>query len=498
MSIFEIQEMVTEGRLDNALSYLTKNYQDQHFEKEIYESIIHLRKGELTPALDSAIRAHDIAKLTGTGDNHQSAHVAMAYALLKLGKLDEANYYVKLARKGFSDYQINSHDISFYWYRNLYLVTGGICTRNGETQKAIEAYRKCLDISLISDNKGLRAEVYNNLGYANNLIGKSEEAFEYYSKSLEVFEELENEPYMYYPLSNIGIYYYNKGDMINSEKYHSQALTIAKKIGNKPNIASQYRDMSQIYRYHGDTQKALKYLQDSLDLREEIGNPIWLTFTLIYMIEISIEQNNSELANQCYSRLKEINIELKTNKLVDQTTRMAQALILKSQPRIRPKSEAIVIFKQMISEDVIDFDMTINAILHLCELLLFEIKLTQEEDVLIEIHSLSAKLIQIAEMNNSHLLIGEVLGLQANLAIIDGNYKHALHLYDEALKLANQFDSMKLKNKLKDLKQLLINESEMWANLTNGNNPIVKRIQKSNIEAYLKEIIKMKDNLSKK
>ena len=76
--------------------------------------------------------------------------------------------------------------------------------------------------------------------------------------------------------------------------------------------------------------------------------------------------------------------------------------------------------------------------------------------------------------------------------------KHALYLYDQALKVAEKYDSAKLSQKVKLLKEQLINESEVWSSFTNENNPIVKRIQKSNIESYLKEIINMKDNLSQK
>jgi len=479
MSVLQLQEIVSDGKLEQAVVFISQHYSSMHFEREIYESIVYVTKGELNSALNSAMRSHDISKSSSDQLEHHSSHVAIAYALLKLGKLDEANYYIKLAEEGFTNNdKCKIGEDCFFWFRTLYQVKGGIKTRSGEIDAAIQSYEKCLELSLVLNNKGLIGGIYNNLGFAYNLIGVTNKAFEYYSKSLEEVEKLGNEYYKYYPLSNLGIYYYNKGDMANSEKYHTLALNIAQKIGNKSNIASQFRDMSQIFKYRGETKKALKYLQNSLDLREEIGNPIWLSFTLIYLIEISIDLEEEELARKYYSRLEEINLELKNNKLISQTARMAKALILKSKPRIKPKSEAMKIFKQIISEEMIDYDMTVNAILQFCDLLLFEIKLTNEEDVLIELHSMTAQLIQIAETNNSHILIGEILGLQANLAIIEGNYKHALYLYDQAIKLADKYESTKLRKKVQLLKNELISESEVWSNLTNGDNPIVKRIQK--------------------
>ncbi|MHA2028022.1 MAG: tetratricopeptide repeat protein [Candidatus Kariarchaeaceae archaeon] len=499
MSVLQVQDMVCGGDLDNALSYINLYFKPDNFEGKLYESWVHLTKGDFSTALDLAVTAHDIINSLDASDlHHQSAHVAIAYPLLKLGKLDEAYYYIKIAEKQFLKYHIQELGYALFWFRTLYQVKGGIDARFGNIETAIRAFEKCLEISLIMNRKGLLGGVYNNLGYANNLFGRSEIANEYYQKSLQVAEELNSEYHMYYPLSNIGIYYFNKGNMVKAMEYHERALKIATNLGNKAHIASQYRDMSQILRYKGDLDQALTYLQTSLKLREEIGNQIWLTFTLIYLVELSTDLHEHDLAIEYSNQLMTISSECRTNKLINQISRMGEALILKSQARIKPKSEAMAIFKQIIEEDMLDYDTTVNAILHLCELLLFEIKLTQEEEVLIEVHTLTAKLIQIAEENKSHVLIGDILGLQANIAIIEGNFKLALKLYDRALELANKFNSIRLEKKLKDLKQEFISESEIWSNLTNENNPLMQRIQKSNIQEYLRDIMLMKDNLSQK
>lgn len=498
MSVERVQEMLSMGNLIKAQTYLDEFSEGQHFEKNLYHSLILICKGDYQRAGDLAVEALDIAKLTQDNIKQAYGRVAIAYSLLKLGKLDEAKYYITNTEENFANYLINDDLDMAYWYQCLYQIKGSIHARFGEIKESLASFEKCLEITLKSDQKGPLAGIYNNLGYSNNLIGKSKIAYEYFLKSLEVAEELDNNFQMYYPLSNLGNYFYSQGNIENATKYHTRALDLAIIINNKANIASQYRDMSQIFRFKGEFEESLNYLQKSLELRNEIGNPIWSVFTLIYLVEICTDLNRFDLAMAYSDQIKEICKLNKNNKLIDQISRMADGLICKAKPRLKSKSEAMKIFREIIEEEMVDYDNTVNAILHLCDLLLFEIKLTSESEVLLEIHTLTAKLIQMAEANSSHTLIGEILGLQAGIAIIEDNFSHALNLYDKALQLAKTHKSLTLEKKIKQLRENFINESENWRILHEKNNGIIQKIEKSNVESYLKEIIKLKDNLFQK
>ena len=144
------------------------------------------------------------------------------------------------------------------------------------------------------------------------------------------------------------------------------------------------------------------------------------------------------------------------------------------------------------------FRSTVNSILHLCDLLLFELKLTDEEEVLIEIYFLTAKLIQIAEANNSHTLICEILGLQSNIALIENKLDLALKLLEEAVALAEKHNSYHLEKKFNELKEKLVKQSEYWTQSIKGEGAMANKMEMSNIEEYLQDIIKIKDNLFQK
>jgi tetratricopeptide (TPR) repeat protein len=222
-----------------------------------------------------------------------------------------------------------------------------------------------------------------------------------------------------------------------------------------------------------------------------------LTFNLIYLIEISLESENVDLAHQYSNEIKNLSRKSE-NKLINQIARMSSGLIYKASSRLKDKAAAIDIFRRIVEEDIIDYDTTINSILHLCDLLLFELKLTGEEEVLIEIHFLAAKLIQIAEANNSHALICDVLGLQSNIALMEGNFELAIKLLDEAILLAKENESYNLQNKYSLIKEKTVKQTEFWRKSLEGGSGMAGRMDMSHIEEYLQDIIKIKDNLFQK
>ena len=77
-------------------------------------------------------------------------------------------------------------------------------------------------------------------------------------------------------------------------------------------------------------------------------------------------------------------------------------------------------------------------------------------------------------------------------------YKSALNLFEKALELSAIHKSHRLEKKIKLQRENFVNESESWRLLHQKNNGLIQKIENSNVEAYLKDIIKLKDNLSQK
>ncbi|MCE7736541.1 MAG: tetratricopeptide repeat protein [Candidatus Heimdallarchaeota archaeon] len=495
--IREVQDLIDLGELDKALELLKSFPEDLAIESDLYTGLILIAKGKYQLAIDHATKAFDSANITGRALNIQRANIIKAYAWENLGKWDEAYKYILEIQKVLDTFDTESLAAMWYFRTVLYNAKGIVETRIGKRQEAFQTYQDALELVKTMGNKSLIGAIYNNMGHVCIQLGNPKHAFESYQQSLKIANELNNNYQRYYPLSNIGIYYYNKGDMIKSYDFHKRALEMAEIIDNKSNIASEYREISQIHRMNGKLDIALEYLQYSLNLRQEIGNPIWITFNLVYLIDIALEMGDVELAQVYSNDLKKLNSE-SGSRLINQITRMASGLIYKKSSRLKDKAAAIDIFRRIVEEDIIDYDTTVNSILHLCDLLLFELKLTDEEEVLIEIHFLMAKLIQIAESNNSHTLICEILGLQSNIALIESNLDLAIKLLEEAITIAKEHESFHLETKYNELMEELVKQSEYWNQSIESKNTIAKRMDMSHIEEYLQDIIKIKDNLFQK
>lgn len=497
MSIQEIQELIDFGELDTALEKLKEFPRESLFDSRIYSALILIEKGQYQIALQICMNLFSLPEIIRSKIKEQKVDIIKSYALLNLGRLDDCYAITKEVE----DYLNGQDEVTLQnllFYRSiLYKTKGTVETRLGKKREALASYHQSLRNIAELGNQALLAAINNNIGHIHTQLGNAEEAFKHYTVSLEIAEELNNDFQIYYPLSNIGIYYYNKGDLDNSFKYHIRALEVAQKTENRSNIASEYREISQLYRAKGDYNQALGYLEDSLKLRIEVGNPIWITYTLIYLVQLALDLDDPEMAMNYSNQLKSIASESGSD-LVDQITRMSIGLIHKKSPRLKDKAAAIDIFRQIVDEDTLEYDTTVNSVLHLCELLIFELKLTNEEEVLIELHFLTAKLIQMAEANNSYSLICEILGLQSNIALIEGNVTHALKLLDEAVSLSESNQSFIIANKFSKHKEALLQQSEAWTKTLESSNPIESRMDMSKIEEYLQEIIKIKDNIFQK
>ena len=76
--------------------------------------------------------------------------------------------------------------------------------------------------------------------------------------------------------------------------------------------------------------------------------------------------------------------------------------------------------------------------IHLCDLLLLELKATRAEEVVEKVNELTQKLVTIAKEQASHPLVVETYMLQSKLALVDFEVNKARSLMNEAKSLADE------------------------------------------------------------
>ncbi len=345
----------------------------------------------------------------------------------------------------------------------------------GDYSQAIEYYQRSLAIGEQQGNRRFIATTLNNLGNCYSLIGDFDQALEYHQRSLAIREELELWHDISSSLTNIGVIHQMRGALDKALEYYQRSLAISKEQDSKRDLAlalhnlgsayslkgeldqaldffqrslTFYRELGtrhktaltlmnigRILRKKGSQTKALDYFQQSLTIFEDIGNESYTAIVLFELLWIALDSGESSLAEKHLKRMGEIS-ERTEGHGIKQRYRVAQALSLKASTRTRHKMKAVEILEQVVKEEVVDHSITVSAMIHLCDLLVSELKLTGEEELFSEIKSLTSRLLEIAEQQSSHSLLAETYLLQSKLALIELDMGRAKKLLEQAYAIA--------------------------------------------------------------
>ncbi len=180
---------------------------------------------------------------------------------------------------------------------------------------------------------------------------------------------------------------------------------------------------------------------------------------------------------------------LEKNILIDQRTRVGKALILKVSPRIKNKLQAIAILEAIVEEDVIDTELTIESMLHLCELLLTEMQLTENQEAFTEVKSIISRLFEIAKEQESYWLLAESYWLKSQLALLDLNLEEARRLLTQAQLIADEWGMNRIAEKISNYYDKLLEQTNIWENLAKSKASLKECLETSQMTELIAQII---------
>ncbi len=338
---------------------------------------------------------------------------------------------------------------------------GNAYTRKGDLDKALAYQERAL---AIKEELGLKhdfAMSLINIGVVYQFKGNLDKALEYYQQSLVIFEELGIERDIALAINNLGSIHQLKGDLDQALGYFQRSLTLYEAIGITEGVALTLANIGEIYRMKGSFAKAQEYYQQSLTLHDALENDPLIAIILLELIWINLERGDSHSVQHYLQQLKQIN-ERTENRVIDQRFRVASALVLKAGMRTRDKMKAGEILEQVVEEEIGDHSLTVTAMIHLCDLLISELKMTGEEVLFSEIKGLAQRLFKIAEQQSSHFLLVETYLIQSKLALIELDLGRARKLLSTALQIASEKGLDQLARELKNEQNLLQEQMQKW------------------------------------
>lgn len=533
----QIKTFIQRGKYDEALilidevESIANGKNGLLIEVNILKSNVYRKIGKLEEALILAQEAVKKSKILSKKLLEAKALLEQPRTLTRLGRKDEVLQIIEetehcfeemtkedrkageeaeallLHFKGNEYYQKENLDLALEYYQkslalnekvgnkqgisNSLFNIGLIYEDRGEQDRASEYYQKSLVFQEELDNK---KEIFWLLNFIGNQYSKKrgelDHALEYHQKSLVLREELDDKRRVAVALNFIGNIYSHKGDLDRALEYYQKSLLLEEERNNRHGTAYCLNKIGFIYYYRGELDRALKILQKALNLREKGGSDLGLSGVLFNLIQVTLAKKEQNLTKQYFSQLEMLQNQIK-NKRIHLRYRLAQALLLKNSRRLKQKMKAEEILVKIVEEDVIDYEKTVLAMKHLCELLLVELKMYAEEEVFNEVRLLVSSLQNIGQSQNSFSLLVEALILKAKISLLEGEIKEAMNIFNEAFQITKEKGLNKLMEEVIFEQKTLTAELDKWKELVDSNASIYQRIEQARLESYIKHAQKL-------
>jgi tetratricopeptide (TPR) repeat protein len=445
--------------------------------------IIHWYKGNLEKSREYHQRSLEIRERLGHRRGIADSLNNLALVYQSKGETDiAADYHERSLR---IREELGSKPDIAASYNNL----GNIYALRGEMDRALDYHERSLKIREELGHKQAVAMSLLNVGSIKQKTGNLSQALEHYLRSLETYEELGISYMIALALNNIGSVYQMKGDLDQALEYHKRSLTIREELGIKQELALSLVNIGYVHWRKNAFDEAMKNYQQSLEIYEEAGNDPYAAIVLYQIVLVALDSDDKASANQYLQRFEQINNRV-DNRIVNQRYRVAKALSLKKSKRTRERVKAEEILGRVVSEEITDHSLTVTAMIHLCDLLMVELKLTGEEEVLEKTKNLTQRLLDIANKQSSHTLLVESYILRSKLALVELDIDQARILLAQAHVIAEEKGLEKLAQAVAEERDSIQSELKKWEGIVKQQPTAQEMIDLTQLDSLLERMIR--------
>ncbi|MBA7626426.1 Photosystem I assembly protein Ycf3 [subsurface metagenome] len=333
------------------------------------------------------------------------------------------------------------------------------------------------------------ARFYQYIGFNYFSQGDWDLALKYFNKALALEENGFN-MFLTWLLFHIGGIYNGRGELDHALNYYKRGLALAEKLNSgKINIAYFLNRIGNIYYSKGDFDQALIFSERGLTLYRQIGHNIpFLASFMNTLLLITISKNEINQAEEYLQQIKEISDQTQ-NEGVNRLYRVSKALLLKTKPRISNLAKALKLLKEVIEEDAGQK----TAIINLCDILLVDLRNTNDLEVLDELNQFIGQLLEIAEKSHSYWILCETYLLQAKLALISLDLKEARRLLTQAQQITEKYGLILLARKISNEHDELLKKLNTWENLKDSDISLAERMELARLNEQMGQMIRKRE-----
>ncbi|MBY8994622.1 MAG: tetratricopeptide repeat protein [Candidatus Heimdallarchaeota archaeon] len=530
----DIEQLIIQGDFKEAQDSLVKLEKIKEICKEdkltcwLYQAEIYNHMGDYKKALDRIESILKIIKKKELQLINLDTLLQQAITFWRIGQLEES--IVLNEKCGHLLPSFHKLPAKALAKRNtIHLMNLGIIPYiRGEYDEAIEYFQQAYLSAQKSENNQLLCYILTTIGIIYQFGNNFEEAEEHYNQALVLAEEISNKQEIARIYHWFGVLYRSsKYDYTQSLEFFEKSISFVEASGSQRDLKWIYGDFGLFYQnifeldkalefylkaensrkedafsqvllnaigyiYHlkNEFDQAIKYYKKSLKICKEIGDKRrMLPLLLFNLITASIENNELQQAQKYVDYFHQISIEV-NDAHVNYFYKLASALMLKTDTRIRKWIEAEQLLEQLLEEEELTPDLTIIALLNLAELLLRELQHSENKEILLEIEKNITKLYNKAEKGHFYGLLINTLRLQSQIALVELNLQKALQLLSQALIISKDKGLEKHTEEITVEKQKLIDQIAKWEGFQEKKAPISETLKHVKLENGIKRISK--------
>ena len=352
-------------------------------------------------------------------------------------------------------------------------------------------------VEFVDNSIKLSKEIENDVLYARSLFRKGkiltyqgilDESLEIINESLEIGRKLNDHSIMANSLVAIGEIHRLKGDFDQALQFFDTALVLYQEIGNNYGMAITYNNLGIVYYSQGDFDNSFEFFTKSLERALEINFNFTVVESLYYLINILLSRDN------LFEAKEHLDISRNASKDQQETmiyyyTQLSEAVYNRKANRFTSLGKAQEILVNIIEKNLVYQEINIHAMLNLCEILLHELRFTNNHEILQDLEVISDKLLEIAKEQISRSLLAEVYWLKGRLALIDADIDKATGFLSQAQIIAEDQKLENLARKISSDHDAILTEYASWKNIIEENASLADRIKASQVDKLVLNMI---------
>ncbi len=372
---------------------------------------------------------------------------------------------------------------------SLYGIAWEFMLRKGDFDRALKYSERGMTIAEESGNKFCIGYCLYLMALLHSLKGELDRSIMYGERSLTIFNDLNNKFMITRILNSLGENYAMRGELNRSIRFYKQSLKLFKEFNNKIIMADVLNSLASCYKMKGELDRALECIEQSMALFRELGALRGLAYNHDSLIQILIDMGDLERARNSLRDLEQLNSQLK-DKQKNSMYLLDKALVLKTSSRALNRGKAEEILKQILEDEDLRYELKIRVLLNLCELLLSELRITNEVEVLEEIKPLITQLLDLSDKSHSFWVLGETYLLQAKLALISLNLEEARRLLTKGQQIAEKYGLNQLAIKISNEHDQMLKQLEIWEKIKDSKAPLAERMELSRLNEQMEGMVR--------